>query len=157
MHAWDLAHAVHDFLEVLEVGNFQDYVHAGLPVLAAGLYVADVGVGIADYSGDLFEHPEAIVAEQSNFHGIGNWLAVFVAGPEYIDAALGFVQKIGDVGTVDGVDGNSFAAGDVADDGLAAYGVATLGAIDEQIALSADYDGVAAAAKDAANHAGNTA
>src|SRR5208282_1801745 len=105
------------------------------------------------YSGDLFEHAPAVVAEQGDFDGIGNGLAVFVSGPEHVDAAVGFVEKIGDVGTVDGVDGNAFAAGDIADDGLAANGVATAGTIDEEVALSADYDGVGVAAEDAADHA----
>ena len=54
MHAGDLADAVHDFLEVFQVGDFQDYVYAGLAVLAAGFDVADVGVGVADHGGDLF-------------------------------------------------------------------------------------------------------
>src|ERR1700693_2554377 len=154
MHAGNLADAVDDFLQVFQVGDFEDYVHAGLAILAAGFDVADVGVGIADKGGDLFEHAEAVVAEKRDFYGIGNRLAVFVAGPEYVDAAVGFIEKIGDVRTVDGVDGHSFASRDVADDSLAANGVATAGAIDEQVALSADDDGVAVAAKDAAHYAG---
>ena len=135
---------------MLEVGDFKDYVDAGLAILAAGLHVTDVGVGVADYGGDLFQHAEAVVAEQGEFYGIGNGLAVSSAGPEHVDAAVGFVEKVGDVGAVNGVDGNAFAAGDVADDGLAANGVATAGAIDEQIAASADDDGVGVSAKDAA-------
>src|SRR5437868_3148501 len=125
LHVMDprnLANTVHDFLEVFQVGDFEDYVHAGLAVLAPRFYVADVGVGVADEGGDLFEHAEAVVAEQRDFYGIGNGQAVFVACPEHVDAAIGFVKKIGDVGTVDGVDGNAFAAGDIADDGLAANG-----------------------------------
>src|SRR6266478_5639662 len=153
----DLPHSVHDFLEVFEVGNFEDYVHAGLAVLAASFYVPDVGVGVADEGGDLFEHAEAVVAEKRDFYGIGNWQAVFVAGPEHVDAAVGFVEKISDVGTVDGVDGNAFTASDVADDGLAANGVATLGTINEKVAGPSDYDGVAVSAKDSAHHARNAA
>ncbi len=42
MHARDLPHSVHNFLEVFQVEDFQDYVHAGLAVLAAGFDVADV-------------------------------------------------------------------------------------------------------------------
>ena len=100
-------------------------------------------MGVADYGGDLFEHAEAVVAKQRDFYGIGNGLAFFVSGPEHVDAALGFVEKIGDVGTIDGVDRNAFAAGDVADDGLAANGIATAGAIDEKVALALDDDGIA--------------
>src|SRR6266566_256022 len=125
MHPWDLPDTVHDF---------QDYIYAGLAVLAASFDVADVGVGVADEGGDLFEHAEAVVAEKRDFYGIGNRLAVFVAGPEHVDAAVGFVEKISDVGTVDGVDRNAFPAGDVSDDGLAANGVATLGTINEKVA-----------------------
>src|SRR6266478_7526107 len=157
VNAWDLPNTVHDFLEVFEVGDFEDYVHAGLAVLAARFYVADVGVGVADEGGDLFEHAEAVVAEKRDFYGIGNRLAVFVAGPEHVDAAVGFVEKISDVGTVDGVDGYAFAAGDVSDYGFAANGVTTAGAIDEQVAGTADYDGVAVSAEDAAHHARKTA
>jgi hypothetical protein len=36
MDAGDLADSVHDFLEVFEVGDFEDYVYAGLAVLATG-------------------------------------------------------------------------------------------------------------------------
>src|SRR5271156_1670406 len=153
MDAGDLADSVHDFLEVFEVGDFEDYVYAGLAVLAAGFDVADVGVGVADYGSDLFQHAEAIVTEKREFYGIGNGLAVFVAGPENVDAAFGFVEKISEVGTVNGVDGYAFAAGDVADDGLASDRITTFGAIDEQVALSANYDGIAVAAEDAADHA----
>src|SRR3981189_3454131 len=140
MHAGDLADTVHDFLEAFQVGDFQDYVYAGLAVLAASFYVADVGVGVADEGGDLFEHAEAVVAEKRDFDGIGNRLAVFLAGPEHVDAAVGFGENIGDVRTVDGVDGNAFTAGDVADDSLAANGVAALGTIDEQVAGPSDHD-----------------
>ena len=48
MHAGDLADTVHDFLEVFQIGDFEDHVYAGLAVLAASFYVADVGVGVAD-------------------------------------------------------------------------------------------------------------
>src|SRR5258708_17166489 len=41
MHPRNLPHAVDDFLEVFQVGDFEDYVHAHFPVLAASLYVAD--------------------------------------------------------------------------------------------------------------------
>src|SRR6267378_28875 len=155
--AGNLPHSVHDFLEVFQVGDFQHHVYAGLAVLAASFYVADVGVGVADEGGDLFEHAEAVVAEKRDFDGIGNRLAVFLAGPEHVDAAVGFVEKISDVRTVDGVDGNAFAASDVSDDGLAANGVAALGTIDEQVAGPSDHDGVAVSAKDSAHNARNAA
>ena len=154
--AGDLADAVHNFLEMLEVGDFQDHIHLGLSVLAVGLNVADVGAGVADDGDDLFQHAGAVVADQGEFDGIGNGLAFNVAGPFNVDAAVGFVEKIGDVGAVDGVDGHAFAAGNVADDGFAANRVATAGAIDEQVAVPADDDGVGVSAEDAADHARKT-
>jgi hypothetical protein len=33
-----------------------------LAIVASCLYVADVGVSVADYGGDLFQHAEAVVA-----------------------------------------------------------------------------------------------
>ncbi len=56
--AGDLADSVHDFLEVFQVGDFQDHVDAGLAVLAAGFHAADIGFGVADDGGDLFEHAQ---------------------------------------------------------------------------------------------------
>src|SRR5580658_3872225 len=155
--AGDLSYSVHDFLVVFQVGDFQDHVEAGLAVLAARFHAADIGFGVADDGGDLFEHTPTVIAEESDFYGIGNGLTVFVSGPEDVDAAVGFVEEVGDVRTIDGVDGDAFAAGDVADDGLSANGIATAGAIDEEVALSADDDGVAVGAEDAADHARNAA
>src|SRR5260370_13695827 len=48
-------------------------------------------------------------------------------------------------------------AGDVDDDGFDGNGVATAGSIDEEVARSADYDGVAISAEDATHHARKTA
>src|SRR5260370_16978320 len=142
---------------MFQVGDFKDDVDAGLSVFAAGPHVADVGVRVADDGGDLFEHAEAVVAGKGECDGIGKGVAVLVAGPLDVDAAVGFVEQIGDVGTVDGVDGHAFAAGHVADNGFAANGVATAGAIDEQIAVSADDDGVGVTAKDAPYNTRNAA
>src|SRR5258708_34218789 len=113
MHPRNLPHAVDDFLEVFQVGDFEDYVHARLPVLAASFDVADVGVGVADEGSDLFEHAEAVIAEKSDFYRICNRLAVFVAGPKYVDAAVRFVGRIGDLRTGGGVGGNPLAPGNV--------------------------------------------
>src|SRR5580693_1081600 len=155
--AGNLPHPVHDFLKVFQVGDLQHYIYAGLAVLAAGFYVADVGVSVADYGCDLFQHAKAVVAQQRELYGIGNGLAIFVSRPQYVDAAVGLVEKVGDVRTVDGVDGHSFASGYVANDGFSANRVATAGAIDEQVTRSADDDGVAVAAKDSAHCAGKSA
>ena len=156
MDTRDLADAVDNALQVFEVGNFEDHVDVGLTVFAAGRDVADVGVGVADDGGDLFKHAEAIVAEQRDFYGIGDGLAIFVSGPEDIDAAIGLVEKVSHVRTIDGVDGDAFAPSYVAGDGFSANWITTAGAIDEEIAGSANDDGVGIASEDAADHARNS-
>ena len=47
------------------------------------------------------------------------------------------------LGQLTGVHGDAFAARDVADDGLAANGIATARAVDQQVAVAFDHDGVA--------------
>jgi len=63
VHARNLAHTVNDRLQVFEVGDFEDYVDAGLAVTGAGFDVADIGVLVADDGGDLFQHAETVVAK----------------------------------------------------------------------------------------------
>lgn len=116
MNARDLAYAVDDSLQVLQVGDFENDIDIGLPVGRAGLDVANVGMGIADDCRDLLEHAKAVITKQCDFYRVGDGLALFIAGPENVDATLGLIQKIGDVGAVDGVDGNALAARDVAND-----------------------------------------
>src|SRR5271165_3837035 len=157
MHAGNLSYAVDDLLQVFEVGDVEDYIDAGLAVLAAGFHAADVGFGVADDSGDLLEHAPPVIAQQRKFYGIRNRLSVFVSRPQYIDTAIRFVEKVGDVRAIDRVDGHAFATGDVAHDRFSANRVATAGAINQQVALSADDDGVSVAApKDAAHGACKT-
>src|ERR1700719_3076938 len=110
---------------MLHVGDFEDHVHAGLTILAARFDVADVGVGIANHGSDLFQHAKAIVAKEGDFYWIGNRLAIFVTGPQHVDASVRFVKKIGDIGTIDGMDGHSFTSSDVAHDRLASNRVTT--------------------------------
>src|ERR1700690_1990568 len=156
VHAGNLPHTVDDLLQMFQVGDVEHHVDAGLAVVAAGFHAADVGFGIADHGRDLLQHAEAIVAEQRELYRIGNGMPVFifVAGPPHVDPPDGLAEKIGDVRTVDGVDSHSFAAGDIADYGLPANRVATLGSIHQQVALSADDDGVAVSTKNPAHRAG---
>src|SRR5579862_1655346 len=153
MHSRNLPYSVHDLLEVFEVGNLEHHVDAGLPVLAAGFHASDVGLGVADDRGDLFEHSPAVVAEKRELHGIRNRVAIFVSSPEDVNATVGLVQEIRYVRTIDRVHRNSLAAGDIADDGLAADRVTTACAIHKQITGAADYDGVAVSAKNASYYA----
>ena len=53
-----------------------------------------------------------------------------------------FVEEVLDVGTTAGVDGDAFAAGDVADDFFTADGITTAGAIDEEVVLALDLERV---------------
>ena len=52
--------------------------------------------------------------------------------------------------------GHALAAGHVADNLFAANGIATVGAIDQQIVVSGNFDGGGVAAEDAAHHAGES-
>jgi hypothetical protein len=54
MNAGDLANSVDDSLQVLQVGDFEDYVDVGLSVFGACRNVTDIGVSVADDGGNLF-------------------------------------------------------------------------------------------------------
>ncbi len=105
---------------------------------------SNVALGVADHAGNALQHAEAVVAEDSEFHGIGCRSAV-VAGPLDVNAALGLVEKIGHVGATDRVHSHALAARDVADDAFAADRITTSGAVDQHIALSTDGDSVVVA------------
>src|SRR6202140_4728316 len=153
VHPGDLAQARDDLLEVLQVGNVEDDFNTSLAVGSLRGDVADVAFGVPDHSGNALQHAKPVVAKDGELHGIGGGSAL-VAGPLHIDAAFWFVEKIRHVRTVDRVHGHAFAARDVANDSLAADGIATSRSIDEHIALPAYRDGVVIA-EDAAYNAGN--
>src|SRR5579863_8679574 len=154
----NLAHAVDDVFQVLEVCNIENDIDVGLCVRAAHLNVADVGFGVADHGRYLFQHAESIVAKDGKLHGIRARRSLIV-GPFHIDAALRLIQEVHDVRAIEGVDGYAFAAGYVTDHALAADGVATAGAVHEQITMAFYADGVVAAvsAENPPNHAGDAA
>src|SRR6202161_2007488 len=127
MDAGNFSQSGDDLFEMFEVGDIEHDFHAGLAVGGASGDVADVAFGVADHAGNTLQHPETIVAEDSEFYGIGCGSG-FVARPSHFNFSLRLVKKIGDVRTVDGVDGNSFAERDVADDDFSAVGVTTEGA-----------------------------
>src|SRR5579859_591102 len=155
VHAGDLSQAGDDGLEVLQVRNIQHDFHAGLAVRGVGGDVFDVALGVANHAGDVLQHAEAVVAEDGELDRVRRWHTV-VARPFDVDLAFGFVHQVGDVGAVDRVDGHAFAARDVADDALAADGIAAAGAVDHHVSLAADGDAVVVA-EDAAHHAGDGA
>src|SRR4029077_1707972 len=111
-----------------------------------------------DHRCDLFQHTKTIVAEHRELHRIGTRRSV-VLGPLHINLAFRFIQQVGHVGTIDGMDGNALATSDVADDGLAPNRVATAGAIHQQVAVALDANGVVVlvATEDAPHHARESA
>src|SRR5690242_1436216 len=155
MHAGNLAHAVDDVFQMLQVSDIEHDVNVGLAIAGAGLDVTDVGLGVADDGGDLFQHPKAIVAEDGEFHRVSAGGTV-VLGPLDINLALGLIQQVGHIGTVDGMHRDPFAASDVAHDGLASNRVTTAGAVNQQVAVSFYASGVVVlvAAESAPDHAG---
>src|ERR1700688_3640688 len=153
VHPGDLAQAGDDLLEVLQVGDVEDDFGASLAVGSLGGDVANVAFGVSDHSRNALQHAKAVVAEDGELHRVGGRSAL-VAGPLHVDAALWFVEKIRHVGTADRVHGHAFAARYVANDSLAADGIATSRTIDEHIALPAYSNGVVIA-EDATYDAGN--
>ncbi len=139
-----------------DVFGVDDEFDGGVAGIAGmGFDGADVGVGVADGGGDFFQHAGAVVAVDGELDGVGLGAAGFFFwrfGPLDGDAAVGLVEQILNVGTIAGVDGDTFAAGDVADDFFAANGVTTFGTIDEELVLAFDDEGFGTAAGvDAAN------
>src|SRR4029077_1932549 len=127
-----------DALELFAVGNVQGHHDQGMQRLAGAFEMADVGGGAADGAGHLGENAGAILGAYAQVHresGLGG------AGPFDGDAALGFVEKIANVGAGGGVHGHAAAAGDVADDLIAGDGVAALGAMNHQVVVAANEDG----------------
>ena len=142
--ALDAAEFVDQAVEVADVNGLDDEVDDGASVGGGvGGGGADVGAVVGDDGGELLEEAGAVVAEDGEFDGVGLRLGGSggsgVAGewgPLDLDAAVGLVEEVLDVGTAAGVDGDAFTAGDVADDLFAADRVTTAGAVDEQVVLT---------------------
>src|SRR6266481_5769110 len=71
VYAGNLADAVNDVLQVLQVGDIEDDIDVRLAIAGAGFDVADVGFSIANHGRDLLQHAEAIVAEDGEFYRVG--------------------------------------------------------------------------------------
>src|SRR5713226_8544663 len=87
VYAWNLAHAVDDVFQMLQVSDIENDVDIRLRVRAAHLDIADVGFGVADHSGNLFQHAETIVAKNRKLDWIRTWGSLIVC-PFHIDAAF---------------------------------------------------------------------
>src|SRR6476619_8172712 len=138
---------------MLEVFDLDHDVHVRLAVFGAGADVANVGFRVADYGGDLFQHSEAVIAENGQLDRECRRNTVLLA-PLDVNPALGFVHQVAHIGALHRVHGHALAARYVTDSRLAANRIATARAIDQQIAVALYAYGVAmVSAKDASNHA----
>jgi len=154
--ALDAAHLVDEAIEVADVDGLDDEVDDRATVGGGiGAGGADVGVLVGDDGGELLEQAGAVVAEDGELDGIGlgfrgsggSGVAV-ERRPLDLDAAVGLVEKILDVGTTARMHRDAFAAGDVPDDVFAADGVATARAVDQQVVLALDLERVGAFAEE---------
>jgi len=151
--AGDFAEVLRELGEMAEIDGFDNEVDVDGTVYGGlGIERTDVGAVFGDDGGELFEQAGAVVADHREFDRVSGGLggvglvgrgsaAVGIA-PLDFDAAVGLVEEVLYVGTTARVDGDSLAAGDVADDLFAADGVATARAIDEEIVLPFDLKGV---------------
>ena len=130
-------------VKVAEVFGFNDKFDDGFAVVVVmDVDAADVGVVVGDDGGEFLKHAGAVVAVDRDFDGIAlRTAAIFAyAGPLDGDAAVALVKQVLHIGAAAGVNGDAFAAGDVADDFFAADRVATARAVDEEIVLALDLE-----------------
>src|SRR5882762_4255694 len=137
-NAGNLADINEDGLELALVGNFEVGVNTRVGAIGTAFEVMDVGTGAADDRGDFGEKPGAVARADGELDGK---LGFGSAAPFDGDAAFGLVHEILDVGTRSSVDGDTAPAGDVADNFVARNGIATLGAVNEQIVVALDHQG----------------
>src|SRR5579871_5730120 len=140
---------------MLQVGDVEDDLNAGLAVGGLRGDVADVAFGVANHAGNVLQHAEAVIAKDGQLHGIGGRSGL-IASPFDVDFSFGLVHQIGHVRAGDGVHRDAFAARDIANDAFTADRIATAGAVNHHVSLTADGDGIVIA-EDAAHDAGNGA
>ena len=135
MYARNLADALDDLLEMFQVGDVEDDVDVGLSVGRAGFDIPDIRLAVADNCCDLFEHSKTVVAVEGEFYGVGCGRALSVASPLNVNLTVRFIHQRCHVGTGDRVNGYTFSARNVSDNGFTPDRVATPGAIDKQVAM----------------------
>jgi len=123
--------------ELTPVGNFEVGVNArvGAGAIGTAFEVVNVGTGSADDGGDVGKKTGAVARADGE---LDRKLGFGSAAPLDGDAAFGLVHEILHVGTRSGVHGDAAAARDVADNFVAGNGIATFGAINEQIVMAFD-------------------
>src|SRR5713226_841668 len=119
--------------ELALIGNFEVGVNARVGAIRTALQVMDVGTSSADDGGDFSEKAGAIACADSELDGK---LGFGAAAPLDGDAAFGLVHEILNVGTLASMYGDTAASRDVADNFVAGNGIATLGAVNEQVVVT---------------------
>src|SRR5208282_686340 len=86
-----------DAVELAAVLDFQVHFDARAQIVLVRFERTDIGAGLADGAGDFREHAGPIFGEHQE---AGDELAFGGAGPFHVNAALGFVEQVLDVGTI---------------------------------------------------------
>src|SRR6266481_9332794 len=134
-NAGNFADIDEDGFKLTAVGDFQIGVNAGVGAVGTAFEVVNVGTRSADDGGDFGKQAGAVARADGELDGK---LCFGTAAPLDGDAAFGLVHEILHVGTSSGVHGHAAAAGDVADNFVAGSGIATLGAVNEQVVVALD-------------------
>src|SRR5215204_2924813 len=149
LHVEDAGHLAdggHDLVEVFEVEDFDRDLDAAA-VVGGDRRVrgADVGLDVLDGVRHVGDHARPVLGDGEEPDGVGGFARPRV-GPLDLDDALGVDHQLLDVRAAPRVDGDALAARDVADDLLAADGVAAARARHQQVVHAAHDDGVLAEA-----------
>src|SRR6266481_4499269 len=128
----NLANIDEDGFELALIGNFQIGVNARIGAVGPAFKIVNVRACSADDGRD-FRKKTGTIARAN---GELNRKSGFGAPPLDSDAALGLVHEVLDVGTSSRMHRDAAAARDVADDFVTGNGVATLGAVNEQVVVT---------------------
>src|ERR1051325_8074167 len=144
--AGDFAYRGHDLVEVLEVEDFDRDLYAAAVVrLDRSVRGANVGLDVLYGVRHVGNHARAVLRYREQAHGVRG-LARAHVGPLDLDDALRVHHQLLHVRAAPRVHGHALAARDVADDVLAADGVAAAGARDQKVVHAEHDDGVLAEA-----------
>ncbi len=122
-----------DGFELAFIGDFEVGVNARVGAIGAAFQVVNVGTSSADDGGDFGEKAGAVACADGELDGK---FCFGATAPLDGDAAFGLVHEILHVGTLASVDGDSSSSRDVADNFVAGNGIATLGAVNEQVVVT---------------------
>src|SRR5947207_4345131 len=124
-----------DGFELALIGDFKVGVDARVGAVGAAFQVVNVGAGAADNGGDVRQKARAIARANGELNGESSFGA---AAPLDGDAPLGLIHQVLNVGARPRMDGDAAAARDVADNFVPGNGIATFGAVDEQVVVALD-------------------